>query len=511
MPLALLSGVLFALSFPKYGHPSLAWIALAPLLVACATSRSVSASIRLGFLTGFVGFLGTLYWVVNVVQVFGGLPVWIAAIVGVLTSAYLSIFPALFGGLLGRAVRRFGVGGVWLAPLLWVATEWLRASTMLRFPWALIGSSQATVLPIAQAASVVGVYGLSVLVVLVSAAAAAIALSPRPGHRRGAVAVGVLLVAVSAAGMLRVRDGRLTTSGTPLRVGLVQGNVAQENKYDPVFRDAIMSRYVNLSRQAIALGAELVLWPEASTPFYFSADAFLAAPIRRLAAEAKTPFVIGTDEMVPAAGADPVRLYNSAVLVGPDGRSQGTYRKMSLVPFGEYVPMKGLLFFVGPLVEAVSDFTPGAAPVVFDASGHRVSVAICYEVVDPRLSRTFVAQGSQLLATITNDAWFGRSSAAYQHFEQAGLRAIEEGRYVVRAANTGISGAIDPYGRVIQRTDLFLPAALAVDVRLLDSRTLYSRVGDVVAWLGLVVSLWVVAPERRRRGMGNGKWVMGNG
>ena len=497
--LAALSGVLLVLSFPKFGHPAFAWAALAPLFVECATSRDIGQGIRLGFIAGFIGFLGTLYWVVGVVQVFGGLPTPVAAVVGVLTAMYLSIFPALFGGLMVRAMRRFGLVGVWLAPPLWVATEWFRASTLLSFPWALIGSSQATVLPVAQAASVVGVYGLSLLVALVSAAASAIALSQDRRHRRGAIAVACLLALVAASGAWRVRTGTLTSEGTPLRVGLLQGNIAQEQKQDASFREGIMSRYLGLTRRALADGAELVIWPESSTPFFFDAQSALAEPIRRLAAEAGTPFIVGTDEFEPMPTGQPNRIYNTAVAVGRDGRSVGTYRKMHLVPFGEYVPMQHLLFFVGPLVQAVGEFSAGTDAVVLDAGGRRVSVAICYEAVFPTVSRAFVAGGSQLLATITNDAWFGRSSAAYQHFEQAGLRAIEQGRYMVRAANTGISGAVDPYGRVIQRTDLFMPAALVVDVRLIDSRTIYGKVGDLAAWGSLLVAFWVLLPVGRSR------------
>jgi len=165
---------------------------------------------------------------------------------------------------------------------------------------------------------------------------------------------------------------------------------------------------------------------------------------------------------------------------------------MRLVPFGEYVPLKKLLFFVAPLVQTVSDFSAGTEPVVLNADGRRVSVAICYESVYPWIAREFVERGSQLLATITNDAWFGRSSAAYQHFAQGAIRAVEEGRYVVRAANTGISGAVDPYGRVLLTTPLFQPEAVTVDVRLLDGRTIYSRVGDVVAWLSMAITAVVV-------------------
>jgi apolipoprotein N-acyltransferase len=170
------------------------------------------------------------------------------------------------------------------------------------------------------------------------------------------------------------------------------------------------------------------------------------------------------------------------------------------VPFGEYVPFKKLLFFVGPLIEAVSDFSAGTDPLVFDAGGVRFSVAICYEAIYAQMARTFVSSGAELLTTITNDAWFGTSSAAYQHFDQAALRAVEQGRYLVRAANTGFSGAVDPYGRVIKKTQLFETASVTVDVRLLPGRTLYGLTGDVVAYLALLLSAVAVVIGRRAAG-----------
>jgi apolipoprotein N-acyltransferase len=469
-------------------------------VVAVALARSDGRSARsiflLGVASGVVYFLGALYWVILVMTTYGGLAWPLAALVGLLLVLYLALFVGLFALGLARAVGAFGVAGVWLAPCLWVAAEWLRSTVGGGFPWALLGSSQAAVLPVAQVASVAGVFGLSWLVALVSAAAAAVALSTRTVHRVGAVATGVLLLVSAGAGAMRVAGGALTRAGEVVRVGLVQGNVDQNIKWDPAFREAIVKRYIDLSRQTIGAGAGLVVWPETATPFFFELEPARAEPLRRLAMESRTPFIIGTDEFEPGRTRALDRIYNAAVLLGPDGRSRGSYRKMQLVPFGEYVPLKRLLFFIGPLVETVGDFSPGAEPVVLDADGRRVSVAICYESVYPWLSRAFVARGSQLLATITNDAWFGRSSAAYQHFEQGALRAIEQGRYVIRAANTGISGAVDPYGRTLARTGLFETTALTVDVRLLNGRTIYSRAGDVIVWLSLGAS---VAPFLRRR------------
>jgi apolipoprotein N-acyltransferase len=162
---------------------------------------------------------------------------------------------------------------------------------------------------------------------------------------------------------------------------------------------------------------------------------------------------------------------------------------MHLVPFGEYVPLKSVFFFAAPLVQAVSNFSAGTQPTVLQLDGRPASTAICYEIVYPELVRRFVREGSQLLTTITNDAWFGRSSAPYQHFEQASLRAIEEGRYLARAANTGISGFVDPYGRVIAQSRLFEPLAMVGTVRYLTEATVYSRIGDLFAWLCVAIVL----------------------
>ena len=503
--LAVLSGALLAGSFPKFGTPALAWIALAPLIVsvvlALGERRAPSRTFGLGVLTGVVYFTGTLYWVVGVMNTYGGLSFVVSVLVALLLASYLALYVGLFALLVRTAVHRLGVAGVWLSPCFWVATEWARSTGGAGFAWAPLGSSQATVIPVVQAASVVGVYGLSALVALVGTAAAAVALTRDRVQRGGAIAVALLLAAVVAGGLLRVNRGVLLHEGASFKAGLVQGSINQEDKYDPKLREVILGRYLDLSRQVIGEGADLVVWPEAATPFYFDLQANFAAPVRRLAVEARTPFLIGTDEFVPASAEAPDRYFNSAVLVGRDGRSRASYRKMQLVPFGEYVPLKRLLFFVGPLIEAVSDFSAGTEPVVFDADGRRFSVAICYESVYPWLARAFVLRGSQLLVTITNDAWFQRSSAAYQHFEQGAIRAVEEGRYVVRAANTGISGAVDPYGRVLIRTDLFVPAAVTADVRLLSGRTWYNQLGDIVVWMSLVATamVWLAGWRRPAR------------
>lgn len=512
LALAAASGGLLAASFPKFGHPACAWVALAPLLVAItAGGRSGGArgpldprrrALVLGLTAGLVYFAGTLYWLVDVMVTYGGLAAPIAFVVAALLVVYLAIYPAAFAWTVGRLWGRAGGWAVAAAPAVWVAFEWVRAHALTGFPWALLGTSQTGVLPIAQLASVTGVYGLSLLVAA-GGAALAWAVAGR-GRSRLVASLGVLglVGAVVVWGRARIARGDLLADGVPVRVAVVQGNVEQDAKWDPAWQPAILERYLRLSEEAVRAGARLVVWPESSVPFYFGEEPAGTERVRQVARTASAYLIVGSDERAMHSGQPDGRLelryYNAAVLVRPDGATGGVYRKMRLVPFGEYVPLGRLLFFVAPLVQAVSDFSPGERATLLPVDRHAVSVAICYEVVYPDLVRRFVREGSELLATITNDAWFGRSSAAYQHFQQASLRAIEQGRYLVRAANTGISGVVDPYGRVVVRTALFETAVRVADVRFLSARTVYSETGDLVAYLCLVVTVVALGRSWRR-------------
>ena len=501
--LALLSGILLALSFPKFGHPAFGWVALAPLIVALAhRPQSARRNFALGLLTGFVYFAGTLYWFVVTMTLFGGLSTPLAVFAAAMGIAYLALYPALFAVILGRLVRAMGRPAVLLAPAVWVASEMARTYSPLDFPWDLLGYSQTTVLPIAQIASVVGVYGLSALVASVSTAAAYALLDKSPRRWRVCAIVAALVLGTGIWGTMRLGTHRLTTSGTPIRVAVLQGNILQDQKWDPAMRNAIMDRYIEMTREAIGRNAQFILWPESATPLPYEEDVARGEAIRRLARQGKVTLLIGSDQVEPVrpvAQAKPsTRLYNAAYLIQPDGTTAAIYHKIHLVPFGEYVPFSRLLFFIGPLVEAVSDFAPGTDAVILPVAGHKASTAICYEVIYANLMRSFVTHGSELLTTITNDAWYGWSSAAYQHWEQASLRAVEQGRYLARAANTGISGFVDPYGRVLQRSNMFQSAVLAEDLRFITERTIYTRTGDLVGWASVALTIAALLATRRR-------------
>lgn len=476
-------------------------MALAPLLVALARSarRPGASPVRpflLGVTTGTIYFGGTLYWLTDVMVTFGNLTQAVAVAVALLFIAYLSLFTALFTLGVALALRSFGPAALLMSPVVWVATEFARGRAFTGFPWVPLGNSQIDVVPVVQLASLVGIYGVSGLVALASAALAYAAVVP--GRRRlipAGVTLGVV-AAVAGWGAARAASGDLLQAGTPVRVGLVQGNVAQEDKWNPALAPRILGRYVELSRQAAADGAALILWPESSTPFMFEEDPGGAGAIRLLARETGAAFLIGSDQMERGS---PVRYFNSAFFLDGTGRVTGVYRKIRLVPFGEYVPLKDLFFFAAPIVDSVADFYPGEQVTVFGAPGGSLSTGICYEAVFPQHAREAVLRGSRLLSTITNDAWYGRSSAPWQHFDQARMRAVEQGRYLVRAANTGISGIVDPYGRVVARSGLFEDAVVIGGARFLDGLTLYARIGDAVPWASVTVSVLLVTAAWRPR------------
>jgi apolipoprotein N-acyltransferase len=515
---ALFSGILLALSFPRYGHPVVAWVALVPLMTTLFEDRYVgrvlpsstkkgsgaffersgekgtrplfgtrlNRAFLLGFTTGAAYFAGTIYWTGTVVRQFGGLSWPIAVIVAALLVAYLALFPGLFALCLGWLGSKIGRRAILLAPAVWVSTELARTYFWSGFPWVLLGYSQTTVLPIAQIASIVGVYGLSALVALVGSALSVFVMARSRSSVATVGVVAAIVLVLVVWGNSRLDNDVLTRQGNPVRVALVQGNIPQDQKWDPAHAHQILNTYLTLTHDAARQGAQLVIWPESSTPFFFEEDRLAADRIRDVVRQTGVELLLGSDQMEHSK---PPAFYNAAFLLRRDGSVARVYRKMHLVPFGEFVPLKNLLFFVGPLVEAAGEFTPGQSMEMLPTSHGPISTAICYEIVYPGLVRHSVLEGSRLLTTITNDAWYGHSSAPYQHFLQASLRAIEQGRYLVRSANTGISGIVDPYGRVLQQSRIFERAVLVGNVRMLDGRTIYGKIGDAFAYACAAITL----------------------
>jgi apolipoprotein N-acyltransferase len=500
--LAGLSGVLLALSFPKFGHGAVGLLALAPLFIALSGTRPFQG-FCLGFVTGVISSLGLVYWTALVVTQFGGMPLAVGVAVMVLLCLVLGLFPAAVGAAVARLGLTVGPAAVLFGPLFWVAIEMVRMHTFFRFPWCLLGYTQAERPELVQLAAIGGVHLVSLFVGMVSAlfAFGAVAESAR-GRRIALSAAPLLVLAVWGFGAWRL--SRPWAELGRFRVGLVQASIAQDLKWEPSLAWDHVGRHLHLSDEAASRGAKLVVWPESSLPFSFDGHAPAASLMRQAARARGVYLVFGNDDRRLAT--DGRELFHvGAKMLTPDGELALRYHKMHLVPFGEYVPMQSLLTlggrFSARLVSAVSDFSPGEEAVVGRVGEHPLGVSICYEDIFPSLSRQFVRNGAELLVNITNDGWYGRTSAPYQHLAMARLRAVETGRYLVRSANTGITAVIDPRGRVVAETSLFERTALVADVGWSREVTPYVAFGDVVGWacvgLTLILAGW---PARRRSG-----------
>jgi apolipoprotein N-acyltransferase len=495
--LAALSGVLLALSFPKFGHWAVAWVALVPLLVALSADRA--PGFRLGYVTGAVSSIGILYWTSFVVVRYGGLSLPVGVMVMTLLAFAVALFPTLFAWVIARSVAAFGPAGLLAAPVVWVGTELLRNRIFFRFPWCLLGYSQQPNALFIQTARFGAVYAVSFLVAGTSAVLAYLLVERRPGPRRAAALglAGVLgLVALDGA---RELSRPIEATGR-VRVGLVQATILQEQKWDEAKAIANLEAHVALTRRAVAEGARFVVWPESSVPDYYDDGPPAARELQALARESRAALLFGNDDH-EADGAG--RVFVGAKLLSPAGELVYRYHKIRLVPFGEYVPMQPLLTLGGrvaaKVVQQVADFTPGDSLSLAPVDGHLAGAFICYEAIFPELVRGFAAAGADLLVNITNDAWYGQTSAPHQHLAMAAFRAVENGKYLVRAANTGITAVIDPRGRIIQRTPLFERTVLVADVPFVPGSTFYTRHGDVFAWscLGLATGLAATALIRR--------------
>ncbi len=502
---AAISGVLLALAFPYPDLHALVWVALVPVIVAAGGGgawRRWSA----GFVTGFLWRLGSLYWIAHVMINYAGMSAPVGAAVAGLLAAWLALSTGVVLLLAPIALRR-GIGGAAVFAAAWVSLEYLQTILPFGFPWSLLGYASGRSPLMMQAADLAGVWGLSFAAVFVNVA---IAQRIVVGRRAlsSAVAAAALVVAIAGYGAVRLAAAPVvgnapSPAAAAVRVATVQGNVEQGRIWDPDELDAILANHVDMSLEAIAAGADLIMWPESSVPVRggLEADPSTRAMLAELARRHDTTLVVGSPhyETGPAGEWE---VTNASFLVAADGEWTLRYDKVHLVPWGEYVPVSWLFRFVAPLVEAVGSFRRGAVDQELfadpDAGIPPFAMAICYEIVFPDHVRRQVARGATFLVTITNDAWFGATSAPYQHFSMAQMRAVETRRYLVRVANTGISGFVDPWGRVIESTALNEPALLLGEIWPSEEITLYVAVGDVLPRFCVVLALGGVVFYRRR-------------
>ena len=504
--LPIVSGLLLLLSFPRFDLEFLAWIALVPLLLSIRNS-SLRTAFGQGFCTGLVFYAGSLSWVVVAMHLYGKVPLPVSYLGMLLLAAYCALFVAVFTVALRALAAESNSFLLWTGPALWVVLELARTHLFTGFPWAVLGYSQYRNLPVIQVADVTGVYGVSFLVVLVNFMALIIVQgtwsristathrAPIPWVR---AALALMLVGGAVAyGQWRLAPHPHLFSDHTLKIGLVQPNVDQARKWDAAFRRETIDRFERLTQEVIK-DASLVVWPEAATPFLFEVETDYRDELLRFVREHGVPLLFGSPAAVVEQNSNQVRLLNSAFLVTGDGRILDRYDKIHLVPFGEYIPLKYVLSFLDKMVVGIGDFLPGNGPEIMVGPGGRVGVVICFEVIFPNLVRQFVDKGADYMITITNDAWFGRTAAPYQHFSMVIFRAVENRVYFARAANTGISGIIDPFGRILRMSDIFTEEALGGEIRTGGPRTFYTAYGDLFAYACVILTLFAPIFIRRR-------------
>ena len=500
------SGLFLPLSFPKSDLGLLAWIALVPLHWAL-DGKSKSQAFWIGWLSGTIAFTGMMSWVVTAMNTYGKVPLVISYGLMLLLTAYLGLYVGLYSAGTVWFQTRIPRYGLFAVPCLWVTLELIRTYALSGMPWGLLGYSQYRQIEVIQIADHMGVYGVSFLIVLVNVALAELIawLMPLLRGFRPAKLPWELVTMAAMLVTLSWEYGLGVSSGAPfsdiprssINVGVVQPNVDQAVKWDNAYREETLARFDRLTER-IGHATDLVIWPEAATPFVFEREPVYQLQLIALANRVQTPILFGS----PALRFYPDRrpyLTNSAYLLSPDGQLLGRYDKQHLVPFGEYIPFKSsLLFFLDKLVEGIGDFEAGPGPTTLTLTPKpqsaaaepagtppravKFGVAICYEVIFPNLVRQFSANGAEFMVTVTNDAWFGPSAAAAQHFSMVVFRSVENHFAFARSANTGISGFIDPFGRIVEATPIFTEQVVKATMQVWRPDTFYSRHGDVFAY-----------------------------
>ena len=532
--MCLLTGALYSLSLTNaleglpYGL--VAWVAFIPLHSVLVGNSPKQGFFR-GWLAGIAAFTGTMYWVVIAMNQYGHMPLPVSIAVMLLLALYLGLYIGAYA-LAVVWVEHRKTSLAWIAaPCIWVALEFLRTYAFSGLPWGLLGYSQFRWLSIIQIADITSVYGLSFLIVLVNVSVfhtchRLIATTTRlPEIRRPwlplAVTLPVFLIVWAYGEGSLLRSLSAPQSQPTLAIGIVQPNIDQAKKWDATYRMETLDRYARLTAPA-ANGTDLVLWPEAATPFLFEQEPVYQSIVKDLVVEAQVPLLFGSPVVQRHPNGRPY-LLNSAYLLDTSGAIAGRYDKQHLVPFGEYIPLRTLFFFLDKLVVGIGDFEAGTQPTLFtiqsspESPSVRFGVAICFEVIFPNLVRQLANAGANFLVTITNDAWFGDTVAPEQHLAMVVFRAVENRMAFARAANTGISGLIDPTGRILSATPLFTEQFVTGTIPLTSPSTFYTRFGNVFAWTCVIISLillWCVrifpnksvietifrVPERRKQG-----------
>ncbi len=495
--LAVISGVLLFFSFPKYGSGWLAWIALIPLFRAIKDVVSIRQGLLLGFITGLVCHVGLIYWITYVVVNYGYLPVYTGIILMLLLACYLSLYTAVFTA--GIVFFRQKIVLYALAPVLWICLEYCKSHLLTGFPWENLGYSQYLNNNLIQCADISGVFGLSFLIVLVNAALFEVIAGKSKKRFVLAGVVFFIIAAVLIYGAQRSRQvDKVLQNAAQTEVSIIQGNIDQSIKWNEGFQKETVNIYERLSLDNAPATGGLIVWPETALPFNYQDATHLQTQVRNISLKTKSWFVFGSTSYENTV--NDTNYYNSAYLLSPAGAISGRYNKVHLVPYGEYVPLRSVFPFIKKLTAGMGDFSTGGGYYPLTADSRKIGVLICYEGILPFAARAYKKEGAELLVNITNDAWFGATSAPYQHFSMSVFRAVETRLYLVRAANTGISAIINPNGQIVAQTNIFKKAAIKEIVKYSNMQTIYVQYGDIIVFVcfGLIILFFALVLGKRR-------------
>jgi len=498
--LAMGSGWLLILSFPKFGTGLLAWVSLVPLFFALRGEKTLIQGLLLGLVTGMTAQVGIMYWITHVVVNYGYLPYPVGIAAMLLLSAYLSLYTGLFSAAV--VFFRKKKVPVWMvAPLLWTCLEYVKSHLLTGFPWENLGYSQYLQLPLIQIVDITGVYGVTFFIVLINAMIYDVLFVPGTKKMIFAkilVVAGIFLM-VYGYGIFRIQEiGRQMTAAPKVAVRIAQGNIDQSVKWNPQYQRETVEIHTALSMQKRLSKPDLIVWPETAFPAFFQDVNDLHRIVVGFVKQSGSWLLFGSPTYDRQE--KNMTLFNSALLLSPEGAIMGKYDKVHLVPYGEYVPLRQYFPFINKLVEGIGDFGtgPGYRPLTFGP--YRVGVLICYEGIFPGAARTYKQEGADFLVNLTNDAWFGQTSAPYQHLSMTVFRAVENHLDVVRAANTGISAFIDSTGKMTNKSALFERAFLDGNVHIIKGSTFYAAQGDVfiyTCFLILMILSTVITLRRK--------------
>lgn len=483
--LCISSAGLLAFSFPSFNIWILSWFGFVPLFLAIK-GKSRARAFLLSYATGILFWAGIIYWLIHVT-----LPGLIILVL------YLAFYFGIFGTFFSTYCVVLSPYNLLFIPSVWVCLEYIRGWLFTGFPWALLGYSQYLNLPVIQMADITGVWGVSFLVMFANVAVVEIVWTAKNKFRQRLkktfLALLFVLALILSYGYIRLHELRAISHEGAINISVIQANIPQELKWEPSARAMIMDKYLSMSSQALKDGPGLIVWPEAAVPAVIEDQPYYFEEARLFARDKRINLLLGAVRNINE------RYYNNAIFLSGRLGPVSEYSKIHLVPFGEYIPLRRIFPFLEAVVP-IGDFSPGKDYTVFRLGAVGFSVLICFEDLFPGLSERFVNKGAGFLVVITNDAWFGRTSSAYQHFSASVFRAVENRVPVVRAANTGVSGFISRDGRIIYSSGIFVDDYATGKIEINAPRkTLYGRFPDGFVFICFLFTLYGIISFQKNK------------